>query len=82
MRDFPLEVIPAILAACFVVVFLVLYLWSVIWAMGDAESRGKPGCLVGLFVALFSWPMGLLIWVIFRPESPRIPQFRRDDRED
>jgi len=48
--------------------FFLLYLWSIIWAYGDAEDRGKPGCLVALLVALLSWPLGLLLWVLFRPE--------------
>ena len=26
-------------------VMLVLYVWSIAWAYGDAEARGKPGCL-------------------------------------
>jgi uncharacterized membrane protein (DUF485 family) len=59
------------LAVPFLVVYLcliVLYFWSVAWSYGDANARGKPGCLVAILVALFSWPLGLLLWVIFRPE--------------
>lgn len=51
--------------------FLVLYIWSVVWCYGDANARGKPGCLVAILVAFFSWPIGLLLWVIFRPEQNR-----------
>jgi hypothetical protein len=44
------------------------YILSIFWSYGDAEARGKPGCAVALIVALLSWPIGLLVWVVFRPE--------------
>lgn len=47
-----------------------VYVWSLIWCYGDAEKRGKPGCLVALLVALVSWPISLLVWIVFRPEPP------------
>jgi hypothetical protein len=53
------------------VVVLVLYVWSIIWAYNDAERRGKPGWLVALLVALLSWPIGLLLWLLFRPKDYR-----------
>jgi hypothetical protein len=46
---------------------LILYVWSIIWSYRDAERRGKPGWLVALLVALLSWPLSLIIWVLFRP---------------
>lgn len=48
---------------------LVLYIWSIVWVYRDAERRSKPGWLVALLVALLSWPIGLLIWFIFRPSA-------------
>ena len=48
-----------------------LYVWSIIWAYGDAEKRGKSGCLVALLVGLVSWPVGLIIWLVARPEGNR-----------
>lgn len=48
--------------------FLGLILWSTIWAYNNAKVRGKSGCLVALLVFLF-WPMGLLAWLIFRPNG-------------
>jgi hypothetical protein len=45
-----------------------LYVYSIIWSYGDAEQRGKSGCLVALLVALLSWPLGLLVWVVLRPD--------------
>ena len=47
----------------------ILYIWSIIWAYGDAEARGKPGILVALMIAILSWPGSLLLWIIFRPEK-------------
>jgi hypothetical protein len=46
---------------------LVLYVGSIIWAYRDAERRGKPGWLVALLVALLSWPLSLVVWLLFRP---------------
>ena len=43
------------------------YVLSLVWVYADAEERGKPGCLVVLLVALLSWPISLLVWVVFRP---------------
>jgi hypothetical protein len=46
----------------------------------DARKRGKPGLLIALLV-LFTFPMGLLLWLLFRPE-PRDPDsqpFRLSD---
>lgn len=43
-------------------------IYSAVWAYGDAEQRGKPGCLVAILVLFFSWPLGLILWIVFRPE--------------
>jgi hypothetical protein len=56
---------PLVLSLCLIV--LILYIWSIFWSYGDAEARGKSGCAVALLVALLTWPLGLLIWFIFRP---------------
>ncbi len=53
------------------VLIAIVYVYSIIWAYGDAEARSKPGCLVALLVAFLSWPLGLLLWVVFRPEQRR-----------
>lgn len=50
-------------------VVLVLYIWSIVWAYNDAERRGKSGVLVAILVALLSWPLGLLLWFLFRPTT-------------
>ena len=46
---------------------LCLYVWSIFWSYADGKARGKPGFLVAIIVALFSWPLGLLLWIVFRP---------------
>lgn len=52
-------------------VFLGAYVISIVWAFGDAQARGKSGCLVALLVALLSWPLGLIIWLVARPDNKR-----------
>jgi hypothetical protein len=51
-----------------IIVSLALLVWSLIWAYGDAEKRGKPGWLVVLLILLLNWPISLLVWLVFRPE--------------
>ena len=63
--DSPLGVV----AIVFFLVVLGLYIWSLHFAYVDAEARGKSGCLVTLIVAFLSWPVGLLVWLVFRPET-------------
>lgn len=50
---------------------LILYIWSIVWAYKDAERRGKPGWLIALVVAFVAWPIGLLLWLIIRPDDRR-----------
>lgn len=64
--DISVVYIPAALAG---IAFLCLYVYSIMWAYRDAEARGKPGWLVALIVALVQWPGGLILWLVFRPDS-------------
>ena len=50
-------------------VVLIVYLWSILWSSKDAERRGKPGWLVALVVAFLAWPIGLLLWLLVRPDN-------------
>ena len=48
----------------FIVLFLLmgaLYVWSIFWAYGDAENRGKSGCPSpsGRISFLAAWPSGV-----------------------
>jgi hypothetical protein len=47
-------------------VFFAIYIASLVWVYRDANRRGKSGILVALLVALISWPIGLLVWVLVR----------------
>lgn len=64
-----------------VVVPLLTVLASAMWAYGDAKRRGKPAALVALLVVFGAWPMGLIAWLIFRPEVAG-PARRRFNLED
>lgn len=52
---------------------LILYIWSIIWAYKDAQKRRRPGLLVAIMVAFLAWPIGLVLWLIIRPDyyNPR-----------
>jgi hypothetical protein len=43
-----------------------IYIASIVWVYRDAERHGKSGILVALLVALISWPIGLVVWLIVR----------------
>ena len=66
-----MEIILVLFGVLLALVLTGLFVYSIVWCYGDAESRGKSGCLVALLVALVSWPLSLLIWVVFRPEERR-----------
>jgi hypothetical protein len=57
-----------ILAAIPLIILGLIIVASLIWVYGDAEERGKPGCLVVLMVLLLTWPIGLVVWLVFRPQ--------------
>lgn len=57
------------LVALILLVFTASYLWSVVWCFFDARRQGKSGLLVALFVALAFWPLGLIVWLVVRPED-------------
>jgi hypothetical protein len=60
-------VIPVVIAVLTILVFA----WSLVWVYGDAEHRGKSGCLVLLLIVILGWPLALVAWLVFRPETPR-----------
>jgi Na+/proline symporter len=61
--------ISLILMVCIGLPFLAVFLYSIFWAYNDAEKRGKSGCLVALLVFLLSWPVGLIVWLVIRPQE-------------
>jgi len=56
-------------AVCIFIPLFILYIYTVIWAYKDANQRGKPGWLAALLVFLLSWPVGLIVWLLIRPED-------------
>lgn len=56
-----LEILTAVLV-------FVVYAGSLAWLFADAENRGKSGCLVVLVAMFLFWPIGLVVWLVFRPE--------------
>jgi uncharacterized membrane protein YozB (DUF420 family) len=48
------------------VLALGLYVWSIVWAYNDAKQRRQHPVLVAIMVALLSWPLGLVVWLIVR----------------
>jgi cbb3-type cytochrome oxidase subunit 3 len=69
MNNSGFALVPAIFGIGFGLLIFIVYVASIIWAYGDAERRGKSGCLVALLVFLLTWPVGLIAWIIFRPEK-------------
>jgi hypothetical protein len=67
------DVIMLLAQVALVVLVAVAYIGSIGWAFQDAEARGKSGWLVALIVAVLSWPIGLILWLVFRPavKQPR-----------
>ena len=46
----------------------IIWIWSLFWAYGDAETRGRSGCLL-VVLCFFFWPWVLLIWLLMRPDK-------------
>ena len=64
--DSTLPIIAIIVSIIIGLLFLVLYIVSIVWVYRDAERRGKSGIVVALLVAFISWPIGLLVWLLVR----------------
>ena len=65
------EILLIIPAAILGIAMFAQIAYRVVWAYQDAERRGKSGCLVAILVAFLSWPIGLVAWLIFRPDRRR-----------
>jgi hypothetical protein len=64
-----------ILRYCCFSLLLLLYIGAMIWVFRDAEWRGKNGCVVALLVTVVGWPLGLILWLVFRPSSSESPKW-------
>jgi len=77
--------ISSLLAKSLGVIFIAILLTIIAIALrivaNDARRRGKSPVLVVL-LCLLSFPLGLIVWLIFRPEllSRRRQPFRLQDR--
>jgi hypothetical protein len=63
------EEIKSAIAVLVLLPIMGLIVWSIVWAYRDAERRGKPGWAVALMVMLITWPIGLIVWIVFRPDE-------------
>jgi len=68
-NSFPLW-LQTTLSIIILVVVACLILLSCRWAVRDADRRGKSGCLVAIVIFL-TWPLGLILWLFFRPPDSR-----------
>jgi hypothetical protein len=55
----------------FTIIFLILWIGSLIWVYQDAEKRGKTGCL-WLLLLWFTWPIGLMAYLVLRDKEVRL----------
>jgi hypothetical protein len=49
--------------------YIGMLLWTLWVCAGDARRRGKSPLLVTLLIFI-SFPLGLILWLLFRPEPP------------
>ena len=61
-----MTVVAVIIAIIVGLLFFAIYIASIVWVYRDANRRGKSGVLVALLVALISWPIGLVVWLLVR----------------
>jgi hypothetical protein len=66
--DQPTTIWHYVLALAVGIPFLIIFWGSIYLAARDAAARGKSAGLVALLV-FFTWPIGLIMWVIFRPDN-------------
>lgn len=69
-------ILPLVALAC-VAVFMLIYIWSVAWAVGDAQRRGQSGGLVVFLFWLFG-PLGALVWLGVRPKTKLVDRSPED----
>jgi len=61
--------ISGLFALLFGLASVALYVYSLVWVYRDAEARDTNPLLVTILVALISWPLGLLVWFLVRPDE-------------
>jgi hypothetical protein len=61
-----------------IVAFIIVSAMSSMWAYDDAEKRGKSGILAVLLVLFVLWPIGLILWLVFRPKLKDQPSAKEE----
>lgn len=46
-----------------------VYVATLVWVYRDAEARDTNPVLVTILVAIVSWPLGLIVWAVVRPDE-------------
>ena len=67
--------------ACFLWILFCFVVWILIaiWVYRDAEKRGGSGAL-WLIIVLFTWIIGLIIWLVVRPPIGEIKKEETQER--
>jgi hypothetical protein len=52
--------------AILILVGAVAVITSLMWLAGDVRKRKKGFAVV--LLCLFTWPLGILVWLLFRPD--------------
>lgn len=63
------DLLPALFVLVALAIYALIYIGSLSWLYHDVKDRGGPALVIVLLVAFFAWPLGLLIWWIFRPKK-------------
>lgn len=65
----------------FLIAGAALMVANVVWGFRDGRRRGRSGILVAMLV-LWTFPVGVLLWLLFRPDIVEEPDPSEDpDRE-
>ena len=65
------SVLPAVFEVVFAAALAILIVGCCLWVVNDARRRGKSPLAVFLLVVL-SFPLGLAVWLVFRPEPAAV----------
>lgn len=59
--------IALVISLVVLLVMFIVYIWSLVWLFRDANRRKCNALVITFLVAIFAWPIGLLIWLLARP---------------
>ena len=61
----------------FLIAGTTLMIANVVWGFRDGRRRGRSGILVAMLV-LWTFPVGVLLWLLFRPDVVEEPELSED----